>query len=142
MEKPNPSRQARTNLSITSVLKVMSDDKSLVLFNNAIVSNNNRIISLKKINLSSKKYHDRLSSLLKTGLIKRHEGKYIPTSLGRVVYNSLMVIEEALSNYWKLEVIDQIEMSHFDVPTEEVVTRLIKTLIDNHRISSILLLNL
>jgi hypothetical protein len=33
-----------------------------------------------------------------------------------------MVIEEALSHYWKLKAIDQIEMSNSDLPIEDVDT--------------------
>jgi hypothetical protein len=141
MKKPSPSRQAKTSPSITSVLKMISDEKAIVIFNDIVVrgNENDRLFSLKEINLSSKKYHSRLSSFLKAGLIKRHKGNYIPTFLGRIVFDSLMVIEEALSHYWKLKVIDQIEMSHFDLPSEEVMTRLINALIDNHRIKDVLL---
>jgi hypothetical protein len=140
MKKPSSSQQAKTSPSITSVLKVISDEKALALFEKIVVSDNNndRFISLKEINLTTKQYYSRLFGFLKAGLIKRHKGKYIPTLLGRVVYESQMVIEEALSNYWKLKVIDQIEMSNSDLPTE-VVTRLINALIDNHQIKDVLM---
>ena len=118
---------------------MISDEKALVLFNNIVVpDNNNRIISLKKVNLSTRQYYSIISGFLKTGLITKCKGMYIPTSLGRVVYDSEMVIEEALSNYWKLEVIDQIEMSSSNLPTEKI-TQLINVLIDNHRIKGILM---
>jgi hypothetical protein len=140
MEKPSSSQKAKTSPPITSVLKVISDEKALVLFNNIVVSgnDNDRFISPKEFNLSSKQYYSRISDFLKTCLIKRHEGKYIPTLLGRVVYDSQMVIEEALSHYWKLKIIDQIETSHSDLSTEEV-SRLINALIDNHRIKDVLM---
>jgi hypothetical protein len=140
MKKPSSSQQAKTSPSITSVLKMISDEKALALFEKIVVSDNNndRFIPLKEINLTTKEYYSRLFGFLKAGLIKRHKGKYIPTLLGRVVYESQMVIEEALSNYWKLKVIDQIEMSNSDLPTE-VVTRLINTLIDNHQIKDVLM---
>jgi hypothetical protein len=140
MEKPNPEWQGRTSPSVTSGLKVISDEKALVLFNNIVIpDNNNGIISLKKVNLSQRQYYSKISGFLKAGLIKRHKGMYIPTLLGRIVYDSLTVIEEALSHYWKLRVIDQIEMSNFGLPTEEVMTRLINVLIDNHRIKEVLM---
>ena len=140
MEKTILSQQDRTGPSITSVLKGMSDEKALALFNKVVVSADNRIISPKEFNLKSKQYYSRLSGILKVGLIKRNKGRYIPTLLGRVVYDSQMVMEEALSHYWKLKVIDQIETSHSDLPTEEV-KRLIETLIDNHRIKDVLMIN-
>jgi hypothetical protein len=140
MEKPSPSPQAKTSPSITSVLKVISDEKALVLFNTITVcgNDNDRFISLKEINLSSKEYYSRISGFLKAGLIKRHKGKYIPTLLGRVVYDSQMVIGEALSNYWKLKAIETIETSGSDLPAKDV-TRLINALIDNHRIKDVLI---
>jgi hypothetical protein len=137
MKSPSSIQQAKTDPSIISVLKLISDEKALVLFDNIVVSGN-RFISLKEINLTTKQYYSRLFGFLKAGLIKRHKGKYIPTLLGRVVYESQMVIEEALSNYWKLKVIDQIGMSKSDLPTDEV-KRLINTLIDNHRIKDVLM---
>jgi hypothetical protein len=140
MEKPSPSQQAKTSPSITSVLKAISDEKALLLFNNIVVSDNNndKFISLKEINLSPKQYYSRLSGFLKAGLIKRHKGKYIPTLLGKVVYDSQILIEVALSHYWKLKVIEQIEMSDSNLPTEEVI-RLINALIDNHRIKDVIM---
>lgn len=140
MEKPTPSQPAKTSPSITSVLKAISDEKALLLFNNIVVSDNNndKFISLKEINLSPKQYYSRLSGFLKAGLIKRHKGKYIPTLLGKVVYDSQILIEVALSHYWKLKVIEQIEMSDSNLPTEEVI-RLINALIDNHRIKDVIM---
>ena len=140
MEKPNPSQQAKTSPSITSVLKAISDEKALLLFNNIVVSDNinDRFISLKEINLSPKQHYSRLSGFLKAGLIKRHKGKYIPTLLGKVVYDSQILIEVALSHYWKLKVIEQIESSDSNLPTEEVI-RLINALIDNHRIKDVIM---
>jgi F0F1-type ATP synthase delta subunit len=139
MGKSSPSQQAKTSPSITSVLKLISDEKALVLFNNVVASYaNDRYISIKEISLSSKQYYSRLSCFLKAGLVKRHKGRYIPTLLGRIVYDSQLVIEEALSHYWKLKAIDQIETFHSDLPTEEV-KQLINALIDNHRIKDMLM---
>jgi F0F1-type ATP synthase delta subunit len=49
-----------------------------------------------------------------------------------------MIIEEALSHYWKLKIIDQIEMSKSDLPMK-YLTQLINALIDNHRIKNVLM---
>ena len=140
MKKPNSSQQAKTSPSITTVLKVISDEKALVLFNNIVASDysNDGIISPKKINLSNKQYYSRLSGLLKADLIKRRKGKYTPTMLGKIVYDSQTIIVEALSHYWKLKALDQIETSNSDLPNEEV-KRLINTLIDSYRIKDVLM---
>jgi hypothetical protein len=136
MENPN---QRATAPSITSILKKISDDKALVLFNSIAVSTDNeRLIPLREMNLSTKQYYSRISGLVDAGLIKRHKGKYFLTLLGKVVYNSHMTIGKTLTYYWKLKAIESIEMSTSGLPNEEKI-QLINLLIDNHQIKDILM---
>jgi hypothetical protein len=90
------------------------------------------------MNLSTKQFYYRIYSLLKANLIKRHKGKYFVTSLGKVVYESQMIMGKALSYYWKLKALESIEMSGSGLPNEEK-TQLINALIDNHQIKDILI---
>ena len=125
--------------SITSILKNISDDKTLVLFSSIAVSaDNERLIPLREMNLSTKQYYSRISGLVNAGLIKRNKGKYFLTLLGRVVYDSHMAIGKALAYYWKLKAIESLDMSSSGLPNEEK-TQLINALIDNHQIKDILL---
>ena len=137
MENAN---QRATAPSITSILKKISDDKALVLFNSIAVSSsdNERLIPLREMNLSTKQYYSRISGLVDSGLIKRHKGKYFLTLLGKVVYNSHMTIGKTLTYYWKLKAIESIEMSTSGLPNEEKI-QLINLLIDNHQIKDILM---
>ena len=136
MENPN---QRATAPSITSILKKISDDKALVLFNSIAVSTDNeRLIPLREMNLSTKQYYSRISGLVDAGLIKRHKGKYFLTLLGKVVYNSHMTIGKTLTYYWKLKAIESIEMSTSGLPNEEK-KQLINLLIDDHQIKDILM---
>ena len=129
MEKP----------SITSILKKISDDKALTLFNSIAVSNGDRYIPLREMNLTTKQYYSRISGLMDAGLIKRHKGKYSLTLLGKVVYDSQMVIGKALDYYWKLKAIESIEMSSgASLPGGEL-SQLLNALIDNHQIKDILM---
>jgi hypothetical protein len=125
--------------SITDVFKKISDDKSLTLFNSIAVSNGDKYIPPKEMNLTAKQYYPRVSGLLNAGLIKRHKGKYSLTLLGKVVYDSHMTIGKALTYYWKLRAIESIEISSGDrLPKEELI-QLINALIDNHHIKDILI---
>jgi predicted transcriptional regulator len=134
----NPDKTA-TAPSITCILKKISDDKALVLFNSIAVSTDNeRLIPLREMNLSTKQYYSRISGLMDAGLIKRHKGKYSLTMLGHVVYDSQLIIGKTLAYYWKLKAIESIEMSTSGLPNEEK-TQLINALIDNHRIKDILM---
>ena len=125
--------------SIADVLKKISDDKTLTLFNTIAVSNGDKYIPLKEMNLTTKQYYSRISGLLNAGLIKRRKGKYSLTLLGKVVYDTQMTIGKALTYYWKLKAIESIEMSsNVRLPKEEL-TQLINALIDNHSIKDILI---
>jgi predicted transcriptional regulator len=44
--------------------------------------------------------------LIKVGLVLRKRGTYLLTSFGRVVYESLILVEQAIEDYWRLNVID------------------------------------
>ena len=136
MENPN---QKGTAPSITSILKKISDDKTLVLFNSIAVSTDNeRLIPLREMNLSTKQYYSRISGLQNAGLIKRHKGRHSLTLLGHAVYNTQMIIGQSLTYHWKLKALEGIEMSNSGIPNEEK-TQLINAMIDNHQIKEILL---
>ena len=127
--------------SITSILKKISDDKALTLFNTIAVSNGDKYIPLKELNLTTKQYYSRVSGLLNAGLIKRHKGKYLLTLLGKVVYDCQLTIGKALTYHWKLKAIESIEMSasvKSGIPDGELA-KLVDTLIDNHQIKDILM---
>lgn len=125
--------------SISLILKKISDDKALVLLNSIAVVDGEKYIQLKRMNLTTKQYYSRISGLTDAGLVKRHKGKYSLTMLGHVVYDAQMIIGKTLSYYWKLKVIESVEMStHSGLPNEEI-TQLINALIDNLRIKDILM---
>jgi predicted transcriptional regulator len=128
--------------SITDVLKKISDDRALTIFNSIAASNGRRDISLSEMNLSKKQYHHRLSGLMDAGLIRRDNGKYSLTLVGKIVYDAHLKIGKALSYYWKLKAIESIEMSSSlpgaGLPKEEL-TQLIDALIDNHFIKDLLI---
>ena len=136
MEIPN-----NTIPSITSILKKISDDKALILFNYIAVSDGDRYIPLREMDLTTKQYYFRISGLLNAGLIKRHKGKYSLTLLGKVVYDSQMIIGKTLTYYWKLKAIESVEMDASitaGLPDVERV-QLINALIDNQQIKDILM---
>jgi hypothetical protein len=124
---------------ITDILKNLSDDKTLILFNCIAISDGDKYIPLREINQTTKQYYSRISGLLNIGLIKRHKGRYSITHLGKVIYDAQMTIGRALTYYWRLKVIESIEKSSGVRVTKEELTQLINTLIDNHSIKDILI---
>ena len=127
--------------SISYILKKISDDRALTLFNSIAVTDEDNFIPLKEMNLTTKQYYSRISGLLDAGLIKRHKGKYSLTLLGKVVCDSQMIIGKTLAYYWKLKAIESIGIpasGSSGLPNEEI-TQLINALIDNRQIRDILM---
>jgi hypothetical protein len=128
--------------SISYILKKISDDKALTLFNNIALSKDSDLVPLKEMNLSTKQYYSRISGLASAGLIKKRQGKYTLTALGKVVYNAHTVIGKALGYYWKMKAIESIQMSSGQELAKEDMLQLIQSLIDNHQVRDILLKSL
>lgn len=97
--------------SLVSSLKAIADEKTLTLFNTIATEGGNTDTLRKKAPFSRKQYYMRISMLTKAGLIRRINGIYSLTSLGKIVYSAQKLIGEAVDNYWKLKAIDSIESS-------------------------------
>ena len=128
------------SMSIADVVKAISDDKSLVLFNTIALASGNSDALKTKLKLTRKQYYSRMSGLVNAGLITRKNGNYFVTSFGKIVYEAQMLIEKGIQNYWKLNAIDSIESSPGSpqLPAEEY-NRLIATLIEGNEIKDILI---
>ena len=122
--------------SISFIFKKISDDKALSLFNSIAISNGERYVPLRELNLTTKQYYTRLS-----GLIRRVSGKYSLTLVGKIVYDAHLKIGKALSYYWKLKAIESIETSATSGNDllEQELTQVINALIDNNHIKDILM---
>jgi predicted transcriptional regulator len=120
------------------ILKRISDEKALNLFN-SIATSDGKPILLRKFNLTSKQYYSRISGLMDAGLIKRHNSRYSLTTLGKVVYDAHMIIAKTLSYYSRLKAIESIELSYGEAFPKEELARLIDALIDNHQIKDMIM---
>ena len=122
--------------SVEDILKAVSDSKSLGMFRTVARGSVESQLLKQTKGLSKKQYYLRTKQLLKAGLIKRIKGRFSLTCLGAVVYHAQLVIEAGVNNYWKLKAIDSITSS--GEIGEQERTKLIKTIIDNNTIESIL----
>jgi hypothetical protein len=129
------SSEINNILSVTDVLKSISDDKSLSIFQLIADVNSNGEISLKKLGLSSKQYYSRISSMLTAGLIKRKRGRYYLTPFGKVIYCCTAITKSAIDNYYNLKAIEATEDSGF---SNEDFNKLVDTLIDNQQVKEFL----
>jgi predicted transcriptional regulator len=129
---------SQSSPSLSNILNRMSDDKSRALFNTIALSTGQHSILIKKMHLSTKQYYSRISGLTNAGLIKRNQGGYSLTYLGRVVYKVNTTIEKTLNYYWKMKAIESILLSLPAELSREDITDLIESLIDNHEIRDVI----
>jgi predicted transcriptional regulator len=129
-------------VSIIDVLTAISDDKSLLLLQTTARSNSETTSSdiLIRLNLTRRQYYTRMSELVKANLVFRRNGKYYLSSLGKIVYDAQTVIEEAISDFWKLKAIDALQNSD-QLPKEEY-NNIIGALIDNEKVKERLLIDI
>jgi predicted transcriptional regulator len=126
-------------ISVADILNAISDDKSLLLFNTIAVTNGETEIQVRRMGLTLKQYYSRMAKLTKADLVRRKNGKYVLTLVGRIVYDSQLVIGKALNYYWKLQALDSIQSSSTAGLPKEELSKLVDILIDNHKIKDILM---
>ncbi|MGA9745662.1 MAG: hypothetical protein WBQ16_13700 [Nitrososphaeraceae archaeon] len=123
-------------VSVEDVLKAVSDSKSLDMFRSIAKGSIESEVLKETKGLSKKQYYFRMRQLLKAGLVRRIKGSFSLTCLGAVVYHAQLIVEKGVNNYWKLKAIDSIQSSA-EIGQHER-TKLIKTIIDDSGIESIL----
>jgi len=137
--------------STTLILSALSDDKSLELFKiiaSALADDTvypidsgeliNTQLLISKVKLTRKQYYSRISTLISSGLVKRSNGKYLLTSLGKIAYSVTALIDQAIHDHWKLKAIDALETkSSSGIPDEER-EKIVDMLVDNHELNRIL----
>jgi hypothetical protein len=137
--KNTAKRYNKTNnnisLSLSGVLKRISDYKSLLILQAIADANSNGEISPKKLGLSRKQYYTRISAMVESDLIKRQTGRYYLTAFGKVIYCCIMIAKNALNDYYKLKGLEAIEGSDF---SNEEFSKLVDALIDNQQVKEFL----
>jgi predicted transcriptional regulator len=123
-------------VSVVEILEAISDVKSLKLFNTIATKGGNSEDLSEQLKLSRKEYYSRMSRLMKTGMVKRKNGKHFLTAFGKIVYDALVTVKKAVESYWKLKAIDSIDLS--DEITVKERDKLIHTLLDDVEIREIL----
>lgn len=124
---------------MADVIKTMSDEKSLLIFNTIYLAGGNESETIRdELKLTRKQYYSRIFRLQKTGLVKRQKGRYFLTAFGKVIYDSQRLLGTAIKNYWKLRAIDSLWFDENEVPKEER-KKIINELLGNQQLKDILL---
>jgi hypothetical protein len=125
---------------LADFIKLISDDKSLLILNTIFVeSGDSSDILIKQLKLTIKQYYSRITRLVKAGLVKRQKGRYFLTSFGMVIYDAQRLLGNAVTNYWKLKAIDSLVGTTNDSMPKEERNKIIEQMISNQQIKEILL---
>jgi predicted transcriptional regulator len=127
-------------ISEADVIGAISDKHSLDLFKMVAAQTNSYTEMFRsKVKLSRKQYYFRMSRMTKVGIIKRKNGKYSLTSMGKILYESETMIEDALKDFWKLKAIDSLESSmEVGALPQEERNKILDALIDNRQTKEII----
>jgi hypothetical protein len=130
-------------ISIINILSALSDDKALILFSTIAVGKCYDFQTLiKSMEITQSQCYSRLRRITDTGLVKRENGKYMVTTLGNVVYETVSMVGKALNHYWALNAIELVLSSSLAADSREdksmLTSKLIDSLIDDNQLKKIL----
>ena len=81
-----------------AVFRTIADDKSLDLFKTIAQGVIDSETLKNKTKLTRKQYYSRLARMTKAGLVRKKSGKYLFTAFGKVVHDSQLTVENALTS--------------------------------------------
>jgi predicted transcriptional regulator len=129
-------------VSAASIISTISDSKALLLFKAIAASDNDcSKILITKLNLTRKQFYSRIEELMNADLVKRIRGRYILTSLGKIIFSMILKMETAIEYYWKLKAIDSILLSANTAVPEQESHKILDMLIDDHQIKDLFIAN-
>ncbi len=96
----------------SKVLTILSKYDALKIFLQSVEGIEAETDAPEKIGLTKKQYYTRLKQLVDTGLIEKSKGRYVQTTLGRIIYEkALQVLFEHVRNAKKLQMLDVLKSS-------------------------------
>ena len=137
LEKSRYSNQSDKSPLISDLIKAISDDKALTIFNTVALNAGKTDLLISTLGLTRKQFYSKMERLMKQGLLVRRNGRYYLTSLGKILYGLQSTLGIALNNYWKLKAIDSLQTSG-GLPEFEV-NKLIDSLLENSNLKNIIL---
>lgn len=140
--KAKRTRTKKAQTKVTVIFNALSDDKSLGLFKLAASGPEgyNGAALKSTSQLTRKQFYSRIETLKKAGLLKKKKGRYFLTSLGKVINQFQLKVENVVQVEWKLRGLDSILAGNAgDIPEEEYSKLVDGLLLDNPEIKDILL---
>ena len=126
-------------ISSSNILRALSDDKTSVIFHTVALGNISDAATMAaKLGITRRQYYSRLAKITNADLVRKEtKGKYHLTSLGEVVYGSLLTIDKALKNYWALKLVESCRINS-SLSTDGEIPKLIDALINDKHVKGFL----
>lgn len=105
-------------ITVPSVLRTISDSISIELFKSISVEGSDGPSLRNNTKLTRRQYYSRLSAFARNGMVARKHGRNYRTAFGKIVYHTVLTLENAFAHYYKLKAIDSIGLA-YDIPLEE-----------------------
>ncbi len=103
------------NGELSTLFKVLSNPDTLKILYLTIIGIENSTHAIKELGLTTKRYYSRLRELIDTGLVRKMDGVYRQTALGRMVYNRFLpVLRKAVDSRDEMAFLDRLEEMEID----------------------------
>ena len=103
------------NGELTSILRVLSRPDAVKILYRAGTGIENSTYAMEELNLTPKRYYYRLNELLAADLVKKVDGVYGQTALGRIIYDRfLLAMGKTVAAKDKLELIVHLEETELE----------------------------
>jgi hypothetical protein len=124
--------------TVTETLEALSSESTLKIIKTLSSSFNmhDSLTLMDELKLSKKQFYVAISQLSNQGIVKRTKGHYGLTSFGKLILNSLNLVEDAIKIYSKTKAIDAIETAQKSTKGE--ILELVNILIDSDRVKEII----
>jgi DNA-binding HxlR family transcriptional regulator len=124
--------------TVTQTLEAISNESAFNIIKTLSSSSNKRdsLVLTEQLKLSKKQFYVTISHLSNQGIVKRTSGEYRLTSFGKLILNSLNLVEDTIKIYSKTMAIDAIQASKKS--TRDEILELVNILIDNDRVKEII----
>jgi DNA-binding HxlR family transcriptional regulator len=131
-------RQSKYSPTVTKTLEALSSESAFNIIKTLSSSSNmhDSLALMEELKLSKKQFYIAVSQLSNQGIVKRINGQYGLTSFGKLILNSLNLVEDAIKIYSKTKAIDVIQSSQRSTKGE--ILELVNILIDNDRVKEII----
>jgi len=124
--------------TLMDTLEALSSEPAFKIVK-TLSSSSNKSDSLaltEELKLSKKQFYITISRLSNQGIVKRINGEYRLTSFGKLILNSLNLVEDTIKIYYKTMAIDAIQASR--KCTRDEILELVNILVKNDRVKEII----